>query len=371
MRGSAGDFTFSRNKSRTIVSEKITSTTNRKTAAQQRNRMKWGNIIQMYKGIMPLLECAFENKADGVSDYNMFVKINMQQTPVYLTKAQVSGGACVIAPYTITQGSLPSIEVTASGSNDVTDISLGQLTISASTTVAQFANAVVENNKCYSHGDQISFYMCEQRVNGVTGLPYGVFEAYSVVLDKNDSTTLLLSKVPSEAFTVVNGKLAHAAVTSNCAYAWVHSRKSNDSTKVSSQVLIGHNALLANYTNETAYTAAVNTYGGERNVFLTPSNTAAATSNGGGSTSAAKKTLTLTVSPEGAGTVTGAGQYDAGATANITATAASGYTFTKWSDEDTNATRSITMNSDTTLQAIFTAAGGGDNPGGGGGGTQY
>ncbi len=39
--------------------------------------MKWGNIIQMYKGIMPLLQCGFENKTAGVSDYNMFVKVKM------------------------------------------------------------------------------------------------------------------------------------------------------------------------------------------------------------------------------------------------------------------------------------------------------
>ena len=45
--------------------------------AQQRVRMKWGNIIQMYKGIMPLLQCGFENKTAGVSDYNMFVKVKM------------------------------------------------------------------------------------------------------------------------------------------------------------------------------------------------------------------------------------------------------------------------------------------------------
>ena len=93
MSGSAGDFTFSQVQGRTIVSEKITATTDRKTSAQQRVRMKWGNIIQMYKGIMPLLQNGFENKPVGVSDYNMFVKVNMQHAPVYLTKSEVAGGA--------------------------------------------------------------------------------------------------------------------------------------------------------------------------------------------------------------------------------------------------------------------------------------
>lgn len=86
-----------------------------------------------------------------------------------------------------------------------------------------------------------------------------------------------------------------------------------------------------------------------------------------------KKTVTLTVSPAGAGTVTGGGQYDSGASVNIKATPASGYHFVKWSDNITSATRTVTVNSDLTLQAIFAAdapQGGGedeDNPGGGGG----
>lgn len=89
-----------------------------------------------------------------------------------------------------------------------------------------------------------------------------------------------------------------------------------------------------------------------------------------GGNSPAKKTLTLSVTPTGAGTVSGAGQYDQGATANISATPASGYSFTRWSDGNTSASRSVVMTNDLTLSAIFnsTTPGGndegGDNEGG-------
>ena len=93
-----------------------------------------------------------------------------------------------------------------------------------------------------------------------------------------------------------------------------------------------------------------------------------------GNTPAAKKTVSLSASPSGSGTVTGGGQYDAGASATLKAVAASGFHFVKWSDNNTSATRTVTVNSDLTLQAIFAAdtpqGGGGnddDNPGGGGG----
>ena len=73
-------------------------------------------------------------------------------------------------------------------------------------------------------------------------------------------------------------------------------------------------------------------------------------------------TLTLTASPAEGGTVSGAGQYEAGTAASIQATANSGYTFTRWSDGDTNATRSVTVNNDLTLTAEFASESGGTDP---------
>ena len=85
-----------------------------------------------------------------------------------------------------------------------------------------------------------------------------------------------------------------------------------------------------------------------------------------------KKTVTLSVSPSGSGTVTGGGQYDEGATATLKATPASGFHFVKWSDHYTSATRTMVVSSDITLQAIFAAdtpQGGGDDDGDEGGGS--
>ena len=73
-------------------------------------------------------------------------------------------------------------------------------------------------------------------------------------------------------------------------------------------------------------------------------------------------TLTLTASPAEGGTVSGAGQYEAGTAASIQATANSGYTFTRWSDGDTNATRSVTVKNDLALTAEFATESGGTDP---------
>lgn len=53
------------------------------------------------------------------------------------------------------------------------------------------------------------------------------------------------------------------------------------------------------------------------------------------------------------GTVTGAGEYNHGTEVTLTATPAEGYRFVKWSDGDTNATRTTTVTADVTLIAEF------------------
>lgn len=61
--------------------------------------------------------------------------------------------------------------------------------------------------------------------------------------------------------------------------------------------------------------------------------------------------LTLNVSDEAAGSVTGAGLYPQGTAVTITATANTGYSFTQWSDGVTDASRTVTLMRDSTLTA--------------------
>ena len=69
-----------------------------------------------------------------------------------------------------------------------------------------------------------------------------------------------------------------------------------------------------------------------------------------------KTTYTVTISASNGGSVnTTGGTYEQGQTVSVTATPASGYVFTSWSDGNTNATRTITVSSNTNLTANFTA----------------
>lgn len=66
-----------------------------------------------------------------------------------------------------------------------------------------------------------------------------------------------------------------------------------------------------------------------------------------------KYTITTSVKPSGAGTVTGSGTYEYGTTKTLAATANDGYEFVEWSDGVKTASRSITVSGNATYTAIF------------------
>lgn len=272
LKGSVGSLTFKQNGGQTVVSEKITQTTNAKTELQQKQRLKWANIIREYQVLQPYMKLAFGGTRNGRNDYNKFMSTNLSMTPVYLTKAEVNAGMCIVAPYEITHGTIRSIAVSGKGKKAVTDIRLGTLNITETTSVAEFSNAVVQNNKLYNYGDQITYFLVHQVVNEVTNIPMVEVDACCIVLDKS-SEAKLLSLVDARGFSVQEGHLAAQANNdfSDHGMVWIHSRKQSSKTLISTQYLICENNLLAEYQSEEAYQDAVDSYGGVSDVYLTPS----------------------------------------------------------------------------------------------------
>ncbi|MBR3412610.1 MAG: hypothetical protein IKG81_07975 [Bacteroidales bacterium] len=268
--GSIGGMTIRQVNGRTITSEKVTRNTS-KTLAQMVRRVQLANIINLYRAFSGKLHPSFEGKGAGVSDYNAFVSANFGIVPVYLSKGEARQGGAVVAAYQVTRGSLPSISVT-SGTGDVavTDIALGSLSITASTTLKAFSDAVVNNNSDYEYGDQISAFIATQSVNSDTQVPYVKILALEVTLDGTDEETLLRDLVGAEAFSVADGHLG-AGQTVTGAIAYVHSRKTQGGTKVSTQRFLVTNAILPNYQSAAQRAKAVVSYGGTQGeAFLTP-----------------------------------------------------------------------------------------------------
>ena len=385
LNGSVGNLTFRQNGGQTIVSEKITQTTNAKTELQQKQRLKWANIIREYQVLQPYMKLAFGGTRNGRNDYNKFMSTNLSMAPVYLTKAGANAGMCIVAPYEITHGTIRSIAVSGKGKKAVTDIRLGTLNITETTTVAEFSNAVVLNNKLYNYGDQITYFLVHQVVNEVTNIPMAEVDACCIVLDKS-SEAKLLSLVDVRGFSVQEKHLAAQADNDfgNHGMVWIHSRKQSAKTLVSTQNLICENSLLTVYQSKEAYTDAILSYGGAKEAFLTPSYkvssgnlkpSASVPSNPTPSnpdpvkpnpvdpnpvnpdpvkpTPGGKKVLSLTAIPAEGGTMVGAGTYDAGSEVKAEAIANEDFKFRDWEDGDSFPNRDVILNEDLSLTARF------------------
>lgn len=271
--GKVGDLLFLQTKNGTVVYEAPSKKkTPRRSEQQMSTRTQWANLGATYMLFDGTLKRGFESLPTNMSVYNAFVQANLGVVKVYITKAMRLNGGCVLAPYQITRGSLPSITM-ALGQNGVlvSGLSLGGLEITATTTVGEFSQAIIANNKGWQVGDQLTFFLGRQTLDPVTSIPRATLTPNKVVLDPVDETTLW-SVAGQEGFASVAGCLGMNAVLLAGAAAWVHSREADGGLKVSTQFFYVENAALASYQTSAALIASANSYGGinTREVYLQP-----------------------------------------------------------------------------------------------------
>lgn len=253
---------------------------NNRTLNQMRNRCQLGNMAANYRLYARRLPRPFENKPKCQTDYNLFVQSNYGLGPVFLTHRQVLSGACVLAPYMFSRGSLPTVAygLDAYGLL-VSDLSLGELAIDEQTTVGQLSQALISNNADWREGDELWFFNAVQIIDPYLDEPRARMNSCRLVLDTTDSELLSnivlmagFHSLPLTAYGLSdenqndneNGgyRLGMANPLEKGGAAWVHSRKRADGTiRVSTQYLFVASSILADYQSEEAFQRAAESYG--------------------------------------------------------------------------------------------------------------
>lgn len=273
MRGSVGDYTFSQLNGQTVVKQKVApKAAPRRTLPIMAHRMKWPNLVNLYKAFQGNLHPSFEGKAKTKSDFNEFMAANLAVDGVFLPQDIAIVGSAVVAPYQVTRGSLPSVSVTLGDDNVTTGISVGAYTIDEHSMLGEFSQAITSNNPDFQDGDQITVFNAVQSVDPVTGIPVLQIIAAEVTLDSHDEETTLydLPGVDASTFATVNRYLGIARPVKG-GIAYVHSRKGQSKTLVSTQRFVCNNDLLGQYQGNNALWKAIQSYGGlDSEEFLTP-----------------------------------------------------------------------------------------------------
>lgn len=250
------------------------SVTNPRTEAQMSQRIRWANAVSFYRANASWMKYAFETKKANQSEYNKFMSINVTTSPIALTKSAAAAGACVVAPYIITQGSLPSIEWQNTTTQVKSNIFLpSAYTITEQTTVGNFAEALLTSNPAMREGDQLSLIRFTQMTNASTGYPYIIVRKYEVLL-KSDSQALLNDYIPTDYIQVPGSGQDNAIYVSkenrHGGFAMILSRTIAGKTYVSTQSveIVNNEDLIAQYSSQAAIAAAITSYGDSTDAFL-------------------------------------------------------------------------------------------------------
>ena len=255
-----------RNYNGTIVAcQKPTTYRDAKTEGQVVYRVKMRNIQNIYASLKESLRGNFQDKTGRQTDYSRFQGVNMQKPAVYLNKNEVAMKAQVVAPYIVSFGTLPQIEYELKDNSLVTNISLGDLSVTPDTTVSEIALAIVKNNDGWEYDDCLEFMVVRQS-EGKTPTAKCIFA--HLVLDKNNTAKLSEAVVVRDANQIELGSSAGGFLQMNASdnggFAIIRKRMASKGLLTSSQELAIKNPLFDQYHSNQRMQKALDSYGVKR-----------------------------------------------------------------------------------------------------------
>ena len=248
-----------------VVCHKQTTYRDAKAEGQVVYRVKMRNIQNIYASLKESLRGNFQDKTGRQTDYSRFQGVNMQKPAVYLNKKEVAIKAQIVAPYIVSFGTLPPIGYELRDNMLVTDISLGNLTITPDTTVSQLVLAIMKNNEGWELDDCLEFIIVRQ-MEGQT--PTAKCSFAHLPLDKNNTAKLSDALIIYNANEIVLSSSAEGFLQMNASYnggfAIIRKRMASKGLLTSTQELAVNNPLFDLYHSDQRKQKALDSYGVKR-----------------------------------------------------------------------------------------------------------
>lgn len=246
-----------------------------RTYPQMERRVRWANLVNFYKAMSFWQPKAYETKAKGQTDYNVFMSLNINGSVVGLTKEMALNGCSVVEGYDVSRGSLPSLQAVGNVVQNgwAWNINL-TITIGSSTTVGQLSADIIANNPEFRQGDNLAFIIFKN-TKTVNGFPY-VSCIYSELTLDSGSTKVLQSinlmdrLVKSSQNTL--GATFGASGSKEAGGVLIHTRKVDGSLQVSSQKILTTNEnIVDEFSSVQWIDECIASYGLDTEVPLDPS----------------------------------------------------------------------------------------------------
>lgn len=246
-----------------------------RTDLQQARRVKWSNLVNFYSGNKAWMKKAYENLDKGVSIFNRFMQLNINTAKVALTKAQAQAKTWAVAPYRVTQGSLPTLPVAQSGptnSIEIPGIAVLPSGVEPGDTMnlGQLSQALINGDFGFADGDALVIVLMygTTKAPSTGELKTASYKYYEIVLDSSSEAALPLADATlvynsaALKFTLMTGNIEAAAV--------IHTRKSAGKLLVSTQDIFVSMEANEAWRSSAQFREAINSYGESSTVPLAP-----------------------------------------------------------------------------------------------------
>lgn len=283
--GGAGGYSFYVRKGEQVIRQRKNNSNYgsgaSRTYAQMIRRIKWGNLVNVFKAMKSWQPKAYDSKKQGQTDYNIFMQLNINRATAALTREMCLSGCAVIEPCQVSRGSLPPIALALAGSGNqyVSDIVISNA-ISGSTTVGQLSADIIANNPQFQEGDNLAFCFFYNWKDSRVEWPFVSTRYTEITLDTTSATVINSIPALDNRLSKSTGGFLQASWSadtplspnSEVGMVLIHTRKSASMLAVSSQeIVVNGNSILSDFVGNTWYQTCIDTYGLTDEVPLDPS----------------------------------------------------------------------------------------------------
>lgn len=283
--GGAGGYSFYVRKGEQVIRQRKNNSNYgagaSRTYAQMIRRVKWGNLVNVFKAMKTWQPKAYDSKKQGQTDYNIFMQLNINKATAALTREMCLSGCAVIEPCQVSRGSLPPIALALAGSGNqyLSDIVISNA-IQGSTTVGQLSTDILANNPQFQEGDNLAFCFFYNWKDSRVEWPFVSTRYTEITLDTTSAVVInsipaLDNKLSKSTGGFLQASWSAGTVTSpnnEVGMVLIHTRKNASMLAVSSQeIVMNSNSILSEFVGNTWYQTCIDTYGLTDEVPLDPS----------------------------------------------------------------------------------------------------
>ena len=275
--GNVGSMNFRRRGSQVVVAERSYANSSRGTGAsykQRLHRIRIANVSNVFRSIAAIEARAWQFKSENLSDANMFFAANLANSPVFLTAEQAKNGAAVIAPYVVSEGTLPALEQSFDSNTFHSGIKVPADWIVGQNTIGALSMAIIANNEGVQNGDKFTFAKIQQTTSVINGKSFPMLNVTYFELTLDANSVMSVSSLPNYAlmnFAVSEGNEIICNNADDAAFA-IHSRLLSSKLYTSTQMVSMNpmQSIFEDFTSEAQKARAMDSYGYKPDVLLTP-----------------------------------------------------------------------------------------------------